>query len=301
MTDYAELNLGAGGIKASMDDLGAMKVQRVKVQTGVDGAAADVNDTNPMPVAEFKQLVLEGRVPGYSIMATMGEMESAGTTATGEDVWRGTDAGGPVVQPLPLDAGEQMSVVSSSANDAAAGTGIQKVEVHYLDETGAAGSEIVTLNGTTPVNLAYATVRYVQSMHATEVGSNGVAAGHVSIYKTSGAIATDLYNLIAANGNASLVPSRMVPLGKTLYLREIHFEEAQGKRCAFRVRSTDADGVLIPRVFVFKGGTYIKQSATGMITMGMEVPALSVIKVTAFPDTAGADGSTCWWGYLVDD
>jgi hypothetical protein len=51
MADNTQLPLGTldGDIYAS-DDVGGVKVQRVKVQTGVDGSAIDVSTSNPMPV-----------------------------------------------------------------------------------------------------------------------------------------------------------------------------------------------------------------------------------------------------------
>lgn len=50
MADNTVLNAGTGGDTISTDDIAGVKVQRVKVQYGVDGAATDVSDTNPMPV-----------------------------------------------------------------------------------------------------------------------------------------------------------------------------------------------------------------------------------------------------------
>jgi hypothetical protein len=51
VADNTTLNTGSGGDTISTDDIGgSVKVQRVKVQYGVDGAATDVSDTNPMPV-----------------------------------------------------------------------------------------------------------------------------------------------------------------------------------------------------------------------------------------------------------
>jgi hypothetical protein len=51
MADNTTLNPGTGGDVISTDDIGgSVKVQRVKVQIGVDGAAADVNVGNAMPV-----------------------------------------------------------------------------------------------------------------------------------------------------------------------------------------------------------------------------------------------------------
>ena len=51
MADNTTLNPGTGGDVISTDDIGgSVKVQRVKVQVGVDGAAADINVGNAMPV-----------------------------------------------------------------------------------------------------------------------------------------------------------------------------------------------------------------------------------------------------------
>ena len=51
MADNTTLNPGTGGDVISTDDIGgSVKVQRVKVQIGVDGAADDVNVSNAMPV-----------------------------------------------------------------------------------------------------------------------------------------------------------------------------------------------------------------------------------------------------------
>jgi hypothetical protein len=51
MADNTTLNPGTGGDVISTDDIGgSVKVQRVKVQVGVDGAAADVNVGNALPI-----------------------------------------------------------------------------------------------------------------------------------------------------------------------------------------------------------------------------------------------------------
>ncbi len=131
------------------------------------------------------------------------------------------------------------------------------------------------------------------------VGSNGVAEGEIIIYK-KGAAST-IYNMIAEGGNKSLVPHRMVPADKTLILKAWHCEEAQGKRVAFRIRSTDMHGSLIEGVFCFKGTSYIKQGETGELQLNTTIPALSIVKVSGWPDQSGGEGSCGWWGVLVDD
>lgn len=50
MADGTELNLGSGGDIISTDDIAGVKVQRVKVQFGVDGSATDVSASDPLPV-----------------------------------------------------------------------------------------------------------------------------------------------------------------------------------------------------------------------------------------------------------
>lgn len=50
MADNTTLNTGSGGDVISTDDIAGVKVQRVKLQYGVDGSATDVSDTNPLPI-----------------------------------------------------------------------------------------------------------------------------------------------------------------------------------------------------------------------------------------------------------
>ena len=248
-----------------------------------------------MPLSDYFLEVAQGNIPGSSIMSAMGERLSMGTTATGEDVWHGAASSVPV----PVDAGEQMEVVSDDAGDASAGTGVQTLRIHYLDASGAEQTEDVTMNGTTPVVMTATNIRFVNDMYALTVGATGVADGDIDIYK-QGAAAT-VYNMILAGGNKSLVPHRMVPVGKTLTLKGWQATEAQGKRVALRIRSTDMFGVLIPGVFCFKGSAFIDNTATGELSLNTTLPALSIVKVSGWPVVGGAEASCSWWGVIVDD
>lgn len=53
MADNTTLNVGTGGDVIASDDIGGVKWQRVKVASGVDGAAADVSVNAPLPVASL--------------------------------------------------------------------------------------------------------------------------------------------------------------------------------------------------------------------------------------------------------
>jgi len=50
VADNTILNSGTGGDTIATDDIAGIKHQRVKIQYGVDGAATDVSDTNPLPI-----------------------------------------------------------------------------------------------------------------------------------------------------------------------------------------------------------------------------------------------------------
>lgn len=267
---------------------------------GVGSSGADPFYSIP---ADFYAQVALGNVVGHSLMNAMGERINIGVTADGEDMWRGNDLTpaptSTTTIPIPADIGEQMTVVSESASDTAAGTGIQTLRIEYLDATGNQQTEDITMNGTTGVNTVATDIRFVNDMYALTVGTGGVAADNVKIYKT-GTVGL-VYNMIALGGNKSLVPNRMVPLGKTLIIKDWHATEAQNKRSIFRLRSTDMNNVLLPRVFCFKDTALLKQSTLGLSALDIAVPALSIVKVSVWAIQAAGEGSVSWNGVLIDD
>jgi hypothetical protein len=261
-----------------------------------------VTDMSYFGTTDYYSRVANGEVAGRSLMSAMGERDNMGTTVSGEDLWHGNDlTPAPTSDtsiPIPADVGEQMTVVSESTADTSAGTGVQTVRLHYLDATGAEQTEDITMNGTTGVNTVATNIRFVNDMYSLTVGTGGVAADHIKIYKT-GTVGL-VYNMITQGGNKSLVPNRMVPIAKTLIIKSWHAEEAQGKRTSFRLRSTDMNGVLLPRVFCFKANAYLSLS-TQSLDLNIKIPALSIIKVSGWAVQAGAESSSCWWGELIDD
>jgi hypothetical protein len=79
MADNTTLNTGTGGDVIATDDIAGVKHQRVKVQYGVDGAATDVSDTNPLPIDDAGgSLTVDGTV----------------TADAGTGPWPVTDNGG---------------------------------------------------------------------------------------------------------------------------------------------------------------------------------------------------------------
>ena len=245
------------------------------------------------PVGRTKIDMCRGLYPNIQPFGAFGERMSMGTSAAGEDIWRGTDD----AIPIPADAGEAMEVVSTDAADAAAGTGVQSVNVDYLDADGNPGSEVIALNGTTAVALTLATVRHVQKLHATAVGSNGVAVGSVTIRNIG--TPTDVYAIIAVGGNMSLNPSRMVPLGKKLLILNWHATESQDRRVAFRLRSTSDLDQIYPGTSLFKSAMYLAKGSLETSVCAV-VPALAIVKVTGWGDAIGGEASCGWDGLLFN-
>jgi hypothetical protein len=113
------------------------------------------------------------------------------------------------------------SIVSSSANDAAAGTGARTVKIFFVNATGAtAGTETVTLNGTTPVNLATTTKCFTEKMEVVTAGSGGVAAGTISL-KTAAAGGGTTVGTIATGDTQTYWAHHYVVTGKTCNVTDI--------------------------------------------------------------------------------
>lgn len=89
MADNTTLNAGSGGDVIATDDIGGVKHQRVKVEFGADGAAADVSAASPMPVQVINTARTDLRF--YAVAAAAGATtvetaitltKSSGTSAT---------------------------------------------------------------------------------------------------------------------------------------------------------------------------------------------------------------------------
>lgn len=110
-------------------------------------------------------------------------------------------------------AGVQLSFVSSSAADAAAGTGLRTLSMSYIEHsTLAAKTETITMNGTTPVLSVATNIRFVNSLTMLTAGSGGKNAG--AITATNGGLT---YGGIIANHRIQESSYRMVPTGKVFF------------------------------------------------------------------------------------
>jgi hypothetical protein len=253
--------------------------------------------------ADFGLSIARGLVPGGKCWASLAErlnVEAKSVEPTGVDVWHGVAN----QLPVPPSTGEQMEVVSSNAADNANGTGIQQVEIHYLDGSGDQRSEVLTLDaadGTTPVQTQATDIRFVNELHATRVGSNGVAQGDIDI--RSVATPLNVFNRILLGGNYALTVSRMVPRGHSFFLKYwTATSTVQNKQVTLRIRATQHGGTPIPGVFLFLDSAVLEVSTYEHVwACPPRIPALSIIKVSAWANQVGTDVSAAFNGYLLKD
>lgn len=121
--------------------------------------------------------------------------------------------------------GTRLQVVSNNANDTAAGTGIRKILISYLDANLDRYSEELTLNGTTPVLTTRTNIRYLDHYDITDRG--GVLGGTVTL-KTS----PDNVTLFTISNASTLVQDpwsgHFVPRNKTAVITDIQLNYAMG-------------------------------------------------------------------------
>jgi len=121
----------------------------------------------------------------------------------------------------------QRSVSSSSANDAAAGTGARTIRITYYSI--AAGvvtgpfTETLTMNGVTPVNTVSTTIAFVEKIEVMTAGSSGTSAGTISIFAASGG-GGGAFGTLTAGTNITRWSQHWVPSGKTCSIYSVYIQ-----------------------------------------------------------------------------
>lgn len=246
-------------------------------------------------VLDYHSAVGMGQIAGHVSFRGYGQRSSLSTIVSGDDVWEGTST----TCPFPSSAGEQMTIVSTSTSDSSGGIGIQTIDIHYIDATGNAQTETIIMNGTTPVNTVATNMRFIQSIHTQTVGTNAVAVGSISIYKTGSA--TTVYQLISPGGNMSLNSARMVPLGKSFYMTNLSVAGTSNKPLSVRLRATSTfeDVLTTGLFFLFKDVTFLQNSTREKtFRVPLKFPALSIIKATTYSTQVGGDVSVNYDGWI---
>lgn len=184
-------------------------------------ASVAVNKTTGLPdntVKDFRTAALLGKVSGARGVAVIGQSPDIQTTDVPHLLW---DA--KIAYPWQT-AAQTLEVVSNSASDTAAGTGARTVVITTLDANYVEQTQIVTLNGVTPVALT-GTHLHVNEFLVITSGSASNNVGNLTL-RVASAGATQGYILAGRSIQRAL--KFTVPAGKTLtidnfYLNALNF------------------------------------------------------------------------------
>lgn len=248
------------------------------------------------PVSFNRELLL-GTIPNSRQFRVSGFNGDVGTSR--EDVWEG---GG--FYPFP-SASLQMKVVSSSASDAAAGTGARTVRIVYLDANYATQYEDLTLNGITAVATVATNILRVQDLHVRTAGSGGSNAGTITLTNMAGSTA---YGVMGAEINRARTAIYTVPAGQRAFIvawRTGGIVDSNNNAFAWMrntLRATaDWDLNRLPGVFMHKSQTLCVDS-TDNITFGVPIafPEKTDIKITTVASHVGCLATGGFEGWIED-
>lgn len=258
------------------------------LRTFVEGAQA---------VIDYRDMVAIGELEDHTPFRGFGRRDSLATTVGGDDI---SDIAAVAIPWPNQTVGEQMTLVSDSANDTAAGTGARTVKLHYLDASGNYTHEVITMNGTTPVNTVATNIRFVQMITVETLGTfGGKNAGNITIYKL--ATPATVYARIVAGNNSSLSSARMVPNGKTFYMTSINVSATSSKPVSARVTATcDHAGIYTAGTFQFEEIVECQDSSSTIVfPVARMIPPLSIIKgVAVSPSVGGGSVSISYDGWI---
>jgi hypothetical protein len=236
----------------------------------------------------YEHEIARGNVRGAYPYSAYGKLTTSGAVT---DVLVRDDDGTTLVVPQ----GVQLSLVSTSANDAAAGTGARTVVVEYLNGDLDYSFEMVALNGTTPVLTLATDVRWVQAVHVATAGSGGKAAGDITA--TNGGVT---YLKILVGERTTHNSFTRVPRQRRLFVTQMYAGASSGSS-ASRVKveavSTQINGLDQSETGLFykvAGIALQDGSATLALTSPFPVNAGQIFGFVATSDKA----ATITTGYM---
>jgi len=244
---------------------------------------------------DYLQAVAEGDVTGHTPFSKLGYNDDVG--ATEEDIW--TQGG---TYPWIAAGGIALEVVSASADDTVAGTGVQKVRVSYLDTDYSAQTQIISMAGATPVALTDTTILRVNALRATQVGAGGVAAGLITCRLVGGA--ATIYRSISLGNTRGRGATYTVPLGKMLYLTSIAVSSGYttaGKVVRWVGRAQVDDTAPTVRIPFFQPFFEIMTQDSAFVRqfeMPIRIPATADLKISAVSNGAGSFCNCALRGWL---
>jgi len=266
---------------------------KFKDESGVPYGIKHINNKPRVSSMPYLYDIAEGNISGHTPFHKLGYNGDVG--ATEEDI---VTQGGSYYW---IPTATALEVVSTSASDAAAGTGVQKVIITYLDADYSQATEEITLNGVTPVPLTDTTILRVNSIRASAVGTGMMSAGTINVRTVVGA---NVVRSIATGFTRGRGLTYTVLLGKTLYLTSCTVASGyttSGKVVRWFGRAKVNDTApTVPLTFFMPFFEIITQDNNFHVDFDMpiSIPATADLKFSAISDGAGSFCSCTLRGWL---
>ncbi len=240
----------------------------------------------------FELQVARGQVDGHKTLFKFGINGDVGTSV--ETVWA---QGGVYAYPASATV---MKISSSSADDAAAGTGARTISIAGLDANYNEISETVILDGQTAVNTVNSYLR-ISRMFVVTAGSGATAAG--TIYAGTGTVTSGVpatvYGMIALNANQTQMAFWTVPAGYTLYLTGLFYTSGNTNANAW----TNFQLIQRPLGGVFRQQSSSRVPGNGDFVVDLHTPLAFVektdIEVRAIASTSPSNVSAEFEGIYI--
>lgn len=207
--------------------------------------------------------VSRGLVPGASRLQKVGYNPAVSTSDV--TVWSETAS---VSYPTVAST---VKVSCGSSSDTSAGTGARTMRISGLDSFFNPISEVITLNGQTPVisTLSYYRIIFLQVLTAGS-GDTNVGTIYVGTGSVSSGIPSTIYNTIGPSFNRSLSAFTTIPAGSTGYLLDIGYG------------STALDSTTMKFLLRANGGVW--QTARILIGLGGQLDSKLPVAIAAGTD-----------------
>ena len=228
-----------------------------------------------------------------------------GVQATATDIWSRADASPTQQIWIAPTVARIHAIVSSSANDVAGSTGATSVTIWGLTSwTTAETSEVVTMNGTTPVNTAnsYVIIHRMRALASATTTAVGINVGTI---KATAATDTTITAIIDVAQGQTQMAIYGIPSIQTFYLKRFAAsinDAAAATRVDVQIRvNTNPSTQLL--AFANRADFELSNQGSSAVNTVYDIPMVfagpCIIKIQGIASTTDVDCSASFDGYLV--
>jgi hypothetical protein len=258
-----------------------------------------------MEANNYDLLVARGLVDGVAGVNKFGRCEDNVDTNIDTDIWSGANAAAGVKVFIAPTQARSHTVVSSSPNDTAGGTGAETIKISGLPDWDTPEvSEIVALDGLTPVDLANDYVIINRGM--CDYGANAIGPGNAGVITATAAVDLTLSLRIEIGQGQTHQVIFGFPSTQKLYINDMYGSVNRAQAGAVNVQLLVNDNPQIQLKAFTVRTTYASNSSgetlpTRAFGPPIEIMGPGIVKIRGSGSVPNMDVSAGFAGYLIDN